>query len=190
MTERVASFMGHLRPIWAGLHTVAQHYVMHEQEAGDLVQETLLRAWRSFSPMEEVCQRRAWFFVIMRHLAIDWQRSAKHRAKFMLQSDAHLTELSALDLDQSLAALPVMTEEAFREFLDDKIAAALDALEPAFREVIILSVAGDLRYREIAEVLDCPLGTVMSRMARARRELRERLADYAKSRRLSRETRS
>ena len=64
-----------------------------------------------------------------------------------------------------------MSEEQFREFLDDKIAAALDALDPPFREVIILSVAGDLTYKEVAAVLDCPVGTVMSRMARARRTL-------------------
>ena len=54
-----------------------------------------------------------------------------------------------------------------------------DALVPEFREVVVLSVAGGLNYREVADVLDCPVGTVMSRMARARRLLRERLADYA-----------
>ena len=59
--------------------------------------------------------------------------------------------------------------------------AALDALEPSFREVVVLSVVGDLTYREVAQVLDCPMGTVMSRMARARRALRERLADYARA---------
>ena len=150
----------------------------------------MLRAWRSFSSVEEAGRQRAWFFVIMRHVSVDWQRSARHRAKLLLESETHLTELSASEVDQPLAALPVMTEAAFREFLDDKIAAALDALEPAFREVIILSVAGGLQYREIAEVLDCPMGTVMSRMARARSALRERLADYAGTHGLRREARS
>ncbi len=83
-----------------------------------------------------------------------------------------------------------MDEERFREFLDERLVAALDALEPAFREVIILSVASGLNYREIAEVIGCPVGTVMSRMARARRALRERLGDLAQSQRWVREGRS
>ena len=58
----------------------------------------------------------------------------------------------------------------------------MDELEPAFREVIVLSGAGDLSYRKIAEVLDCPVGTVMSRMARARRALRENLVAFAQHR--------
>jgi len=74
-----------------------------------------------------------------------------------------------------------MSEEQFREFLDATIAQALDALEAPAREIVILSVAADLSYREIAEVLDCPIGTVMSRMARARRALREHLADFSRS---------
>ena len=82
-----------------------------------------------------------------------------------------------------------MSEAAFRELLDDRLTRALDALAPAFREVVILSVAGDLTYREIARVLDCPVGTVMSRMARARRALRERLADVAGVRPTTREKR-
>ncbi|GJQ25984.1 MAG: hypothetical protein HBSAPP02_10160 [Phycisphaerae bacterium] len=72
-----------------------------------------------------------------------------------------------------------MDESQFREFLDDRVAAALDTLEPPYREVVVLSVAGGLNYREIGDVLECPIGTVMSRMARARRALREQLADYA-----------
>jgi RNA polymerase sigma-70 factor (ECF subfamily) len=74
-----------------------------------------------------------------------------------------------------------MDEARFREFLDDTIVAAFDKLPPAFREVVVLSVAGGLNYREIAEVLDRPVGTVMSGMARARRALREALADFTKS---------
>ena len=190
MTEQVGPFIDFVRPAWTRLHSVARQYVAQDAEAADLVQETLLRAWRNFSTTQESCYRRAWLFVILRNVAVDWQRSSKHRAKFLLESESHLTELAAVDSGDPLGQLPAMSEGAFREFLDDKIAAALDALDPAFREVIILSVAGGLQYREIAETLDCPLGTVMSRMARARRALRERLADYATMRRASREARS
>ncbi len=190
MTEEMGSFVGYVRPVWGKLHAVARQYVPPGEQASDLVQETLVRAWRSFAADEQTLHHRAWLFVIMRHIAIDWQRSADRRVTLELDCEAHLTELASADLTESLAAFPAMSESAFREFLDDKIVAALDALAPAFREVLILSVAGDLRYREIAEVLDCPIGTVMSRMARARRDLREKLADYAGVPRASKETRS
>ena len=190
MTEGMGSFVGYVRPVWGKLHAVARRYVPPGEEASDLVQETLVRAWRSFAADEQTVHHRAWLFVIMRHIAIDWQRSANRRVTLELDCEAHLTELASADLTESLAAFPAMSEPAFKEFLDDKIVAALDALAPAFREVLILSVAGDLQYREIAEVLDCPIGTVMSRMARARRDLREKLANYAGVPRASKETRS
>lgn len=117
----------------------------------------------------------------MRNVAFEWQRTATRRSRLLPASDRELTELAATDNGDPLASLPAMDERAFCEFLDDRVLAALDALEPRFREVIILSVAGDLRYKEIAQVLDCPLGTVMSRMGRARRSLREQLAGFAGS---------
>jgi RNA polymerase sigma-70 factor (ECF subfamily) len=124
---------------------------------------------------------RAWLFAIMRNIVIDWHRASTRQVSIVPSSQEELTEIAGPGLDEALASLPGMKEEAFREFLDASVARALDALEAPFREVVILSVAGDLNYREIAEVLDCPVGTVMSRLARARRALRERLADFSRS---------
>ena len=172
-------FCRQVKPHWMSLHLVARRYVTGPVDAGDLVQETLLRAWRSFSPESGRTFGRAWLFVIMRSAVADWHRTASRRIKLVPAADAELTELAAADLTEPFAGLGAMSEQHFREFLDDRVVAALDELEPAFREVVILSTAGDLNYREIAEVMDCPMGTVMSRMARTRRLLRERLADYA-----------
>jgi len=190
MSESETMFVGYVRPQWAKLHVVAQQYVANKNEAPDLVQETLLRAWRHFSSAEQPAFPAAWLFVIMRNVALDWQASARRRLKLTLLPVSQLTEAASFEAEDTFASLPALSEEAFREFLDERIAAAVDALDAPYREVLILSVAGDLRYREIAEVLDCPIGTVMSRMARARRALRERLADYAKPSRTSKETRS
>ncbi len=190
MNEAAATFVGYVRPQWARLHAVARQYAANGNEAPDLVQETLLRAWRHFSSAEQTAFPAAWLFVIMRNVALDWQASARRRLKLTLLPVSQLTEVACFEEDDAFASLPALSEEAFREFLDERIAAAVDALEAPYREVLILSVAGDLRYREIAEVLDCPIGTVMSRMARARRALRERLADYVKASRTSKETRS
>jgi RNA polymerase sigma-70 factor (ECF subfamily) len=119
----------------------------------------------------------------MRSVVRDWHRTAQRRIRLAPTQDDELTSLAAGDMGASFSPLPSMDEQRFREFLDDRVAAAFDALEEPFREVVLLSVAGGLNYREISEVLDCPIGTVMSRMARARRALREQLADFAQSER-------
>ena len=170
-------FMHYVQPHWNGLHFAARQYARSKEDASDLVQETLLRAWKNFSPVGEKEYRRAWLFTIMRNVVVDWQRTNKRRIRLHLLPHSELTEIAPLSLADPFCPMPAMDEERFLQFLDDSIVAALDCLDPPFREVIILSVVGELNYREIAEVLDCPVGTVMSRMARARRMLRERLAD-------------
>ncbi len=179
MENQTDIFMRYIQPHWKVLHIVARQYAVSKADASDLVQETLLKAWKSFSSTEEREYRRAWLFVIMRNVAIDWQKRNKHRIKLSLVAHSELTEIAASDLNDPLCQMPVMDEGRFLQFVDDRIIAALDAIDPAFREVIILSAAGGLKYIEIAKVLDCPLGTVMSRMARARKKLRECLADFA-----------
>lgn len=180
MNTAAEEFLRFVRPHWRGMHQVARRYVAGSEDVRDLVQETLLRAWRSFAPGGDRSYGRAWLYVIMRSAVVDRQRTAGRRIKLVPVADSELTELAPTDLTEPFAALPALDEARFREFLDDRIAAALDRLEPAFREVVILSVAGDLSYREIATVLDCPVGTVMSRMARARRALRDSLGAFAK----------
>ena len=188
--DAAESFLRYVRPLQRRLGHVARQYVAREEDGRDLIQETLLRAWRGFSPDEERTYHGAWLFAIMRNVALDWQRTARRRIRLVLMSDSELTELAPADPAEPLAPLPPMDEARFREFLDDRIVAALDQLTPAFREVIVLSVVGNLTYREIAEVLDRPVGTVMSGMARARRALREKLADFAGSTRRVTEARS
>jgi RNA polymerase sigma-70 factor (ECF subfamily) len=160
---------------------VARTYVRSAENARDLVQETLLRAWAAYNPGEDRSYREGWLFVIQRRVAAEWIRHAHRGVTLEPGEHDELTELVGTDLSEPFAAIPSLTENQFRDFLDERVAAAFDALGPAFREVVLLSVAADLNYREIAEVLGCPLGTVMSRMARARRKLRERLTHPSKA---------
>jgi len=186
MGDRAGMFLDYLRPHWERLHTVARHYATSESDAHDLVQETLLRAYRNFSPGDDRTYQRAWIMTIMRHVAFEWQRTASRRIRLVPVDSGDLTDLSSFDPAETFSSFPAMGEEAFREFLDDRIASALDSLPAAFREVLILSVGGDLSYREISEVLDCPIGTIMSRMSRARGALRSKLAAEADVRSTSR----
>lgn len=181
MSEVETAFLRLVRPCWRRLHVVARHYVGSAEDARDLVQETLLRAWTAYNPSEDRSYREGWFFVIQRRVVADWARRTTRRVTLAPVGHEALTELVGTELSDPLEALPSLTENQFREFLDQRVAAAFDSLDPAYREVVLLSVAADLNYREIAEVLGCPLGTVMSRMARARRALRERLASVAKA---------
>lgn len=186
MDVAAGAFLTLVNPHHQRLCALARQFANSPDDAAELVQETFLRAWRSFSPNKEAQYSRAWLVVILRNIAAEWHRSATRRLRLVPCDHLELTEAAAVGLSEPFSPLPTMNEAQFYEFLDDRIVAALDALEPAHREVVVLSVAGGLNYREIGEVLDCPIGTVMSRMARARRALRERLADSALSQRYSR----
>lgn len=181
MFETETAFLRLVRPCWRRLHLAARHYAGDAGDARDLVQETLLRAWAAYNPDVDRSYHEGWLFVIQRRVAAEWARHAGRRVTLVPVEHEDLTELVGSELSEPLETLPSSTEVQFREFLDDSVAAAFDSLEPTFREVVLLSVAADLNYREIAEVLECPLGTVMSRMARGRRALRERLAGVAKA---------
>lgn len=176
MPNANTQFETYIQPHWRRLLVVARQYAKRPEDAHDLVQETLLRAWRAFNPKE--IYLRQWLFSILRNTALEWRRNASRRVRLTLLPNAELTELMPSDIRAPLTPIRPMSEVDFRQFLDDRILGALDALEEPFREVLILSVAGNLTYREISEILDCPLGTVMSRMARARRFLRDRLATF------------
>jgi len=181
MSEAEAAFLRLVRPCWRRLHLVAGHYARGAENARDLVQETLLRAWAAYKPGEDRSYREGWLFVIQRRVAAEWARHRQRRVRFEPVEQDELTELVRAELTEPFEALPSSTEDQFREFLDQNVAAAFDSLEPPHREVLLMSVVAGLSYREIAEVFECPLGTVMSRMARARRKLRERLAGVAQA---------
>jgi len=177
--EAADAFLSLVRPNWQRMYAVARRYAVSDYDARDLVQEALMRAWKGFSPSDDRVYHAGWLFVILRHVAADWGRASRRRIKLIPVERDELTELAPSEPSERYAPFPSFQDEQFREFLDDRIVAAVDSLEPVFQEVLLLSVCGDLTYREVAGVLDCPLGTVMSRMGRARRALRERLADLA-----------
>jgi len=181
VTTLADAFEAFITPHLQRLRLLAGQYARTREDAADLVQETLLRAWRNFSRAQDAAYHRAWLVVIMRNIALDWQQEARRRVRLTPVNQAELTDVASFDASDPFAPMPAMSETDFREFLDQRLVQALEALEPPYREVVVLSVAGALSYREISEVLDCPVGTVMSRMGRARRTLRERLAVIARS---------
>ncbi|MFP8904974.1 RNA polymerase sigma factor [Streptomyces atacamensis] len=146
---------------------VAMTLTAQKADAEDLVQDTLLRAYRAVDRFDGR-HPRAWLLTIMRRAEIN--RHRRTRPQLLDDPDADLDRLSATGSEQSPESLVV--GEAFDEVVD----AALAALPPKHRQVVRLVDIGGLSYEETARLLDIPEGTVMSRLHRARKRIRARLA--------------
>lgn len=147
-------------------------------DAADLVQDTFLRAHRFWDSYEQGTNVKSWLFTICRNTFLHRKELARNRR-----------EKSATDIDTELEAIPTTPlfhtghpdpEQTFLHgLIDDEVVTAIDGLPSDFKDVLVLSDMGDLRYAEISEVLDIPVGTVKSRLFRARNLLQERLREFA-----------
>jgi RNA polymerase sigma-70 factor, ECF subfamily len=137
-------------------------------EAEDLVQETCLRALRGVDGLRDDSSAKSWLFSILRNV---WLNQLRHRS----------TSPDVVDLDSHETIEPADTrQDPYSAYVNkierEQVRAAIQKLPVEFREIIILREYEELSYQEIAAVLECPHGTVMSRLARARSKLRELLA--------------
>lgn len=150
-------------------------------EAEDLVQETFLRAHRSFAKFEmREYGAKPWLIKIL-HNVFYTRRERASRAPTLFD-DLSLDDIAA-DL-QPAADWPDLSDGVDWDKFDEELRNALLELSPEYREVIVLWALGDLTYQEIADVMGCAIGTVMSRLYRARRKLAVSLSDFAADRRL------
>lgn len=146
--------------------------------AEDLVQDTFLRAHRFWHTYERGTNVKSWLFTICRNTYLHQKnRMREQREQPAADFDARLEALSAATAFGTSAADP--ESDFFAMLIDDEVVEAIDGLPEEFREVLVLSDLGELKYAEIAEVLDLPLGTVKSRLFRARKILQEQLRDFA-----------
>ena len=140
--------------------------VRNESDAQDLVQETYLRAYRFFGKFREGTNCKAWLFTILRNTFINTFNYNRRQPQMV-----SLSELGEHWVDLPADADPA--DEIFGDLFDDDIAAAMDALPDGYRNAVLLADIEELSYKEIADTIDCPIGTVMSRLHRGRRLLRE-----------------
>jgi len=150
------------------LYRSAVHLVRDRVEAQDLVQNVYLQAWKAFHRFEPGTNCRAWLFKIL------FNEIRHYRRKWFTSKTIHEGEQS---FEETLAYEPSIPEE----IRDEDVLAALDEIPVEFREVVLLADVHEFAYKEIAETLNVPVGTVMSRLSRGRRHLRVKLADYAKA---------
>ena len=166
---RVEDFEAAAMPHLADLYRSASLLARGSSEAEDLVQEVYLEAWKSFHRFEQGTNCRAWLFKIFFHRL--------HHFRRRWTKDSRL-EVFATPADQdSIIAEPPVPNE----IRDEDILSALDKVPLEFREVVLMADVEEFSYKEIAQTLKIPLGTVMSRLSRGRKVLRQELAEAARS---------
>ncbi|CAN5790033.1 MAG: sigma-70 family RNA polymerase sigma factor [Actinobacteria bacterium] len=159
------------------VYRVARRLVGAREEAEDLVQETYARAfrsWRSFTPGTNM---RAWLLRILTNLNVDRGRRIQRtpQTQPLEETDYFLANKLA-----SAAGEEALEQEQVVERLSqDSVVTALSEISPQFREVVVLVDIGDFTYADAAQILDVPIGTVMSRLHRGRRALKQKLAEEA-----------
>lgn len=173
------AFEAEAMPHAPGLFRLAMWLERDRTEAEDLVQETLTRGLESFHRFEPGSNCRAWLVTIMQHVRSN-RRRALGRSPLVAVTDVEER------IAQTMAIAPAIPEQ----LTDDEVLSALGRLPVAFQEVVVLADVEDLSYKAIADALRIPLGTVMSRLHRARGLLRVELAAYASARGIGRMERS
>ncbi|HTS30810.1 MAG TPA: sigma-70 family RNA polymerase sigma factor [Bryobacteraceae bacterium] len=136
--------------------------------AEDVLQEVYLQAWRSFDRFEAGTNCRAWLYKILFH-CVSHQRRKWFRLPLLK------------DNEEFLEANLVQPDSVHQELTDDDILLALDRIPSEFRSVVLLVDVEEFAYRQVAEILSIPIGTVMSRLSRGRGLLRKHLADVART---------
>src|SRR5436309_9269858 len=157
----------------ASLCRVAVRRTGHPAEAADLVQETMLKAYGAWHQFGRRTNAKGWLLTILRHAFInEYRRRTRH------------PETVDLDAIEPFSVFEELQDEDpqgtfFDRIVDDEVLRAIDQLPEQFRETVVLSDVEGLSYEEIARVLDVPVGTVKSRLFRARRLLQGKLYEYA-----------
>ncbi|HEY1423187.1 MAG TPA: sigma-70 family RNA polymerase sigma factor [Candidatus Acidoferrum sp.] len=166
---QLESFEAAAMPHLTDLYRTASLVLRDPHEAEDLIQETYLEAWKSFHRFELGTNCRAWLFKIMFHRL--------HHVRRRLVKTSRVITIDASEGQAELAAEPTVPQE----IRDEEVLRALEKVAVEFREVVLLADVEEFSYKEIAETLKIPLGTVMSRLSRGRKLLRQDLAEVARS---------
>jgi RNA polymerase sigma-70 factor, ECF subfamily len=181
-----STFAEQAEPLMAPLFTAALRMTRNRADAEDLLQETFLRAYRGFGGFEEGSNLKAWMYRILTNTYIN-----QYRAKQRRPDETDLGEQEDIFLFRRLGGLEAARasrsaeDELMDFFTDDEVRQALEDLPDNFRIPVLLADVDGFSYKEIAEMLDIPMGTVMSRLHRGRKALQKGLYEYASARGLA-----
>lgn len=176
-SENVILFEKEMLPHVGALQTFAYHLTYNQEDADDLVQETYMKAFRFIDKYEKGTNAKAWLFKILKNAYIN-----EYRKKVKQPTKVDFEEIVAYhDTDDDhLSGYSDLREEIFLHMMGDEVTTAINSLPIDFRTVILLCDIEGFTYEEIASIIDVPIGTVRSRLFRARNLLKEKLTSYAK----------
>ena len=162
------------------LYSTALRLTRNPSEAQDLVQETLLKAYRFFDRFEPGTNVKAWLFTILRNTYINtYRKTVRQQEQVDFERIEPFYADTANDPEWEWTDQEAL-EAMLRHLVQDDVKRALDALPEVYRIVVLLADLAELPYKDIATIIGCPEGTVMSRLFRGRRLLRKSLQEFAR----------
>jgi RNA polymerase sigma-70 factor (ECF subfamily) len=175
-TEKDVVFNREFLPYIDSMYNFAYKLTLDEDDAKDLVQDTYLKAYRFINSFEQGTNAKAWLFKILKNSFInDFRKKTRQPAKVDYQEIENV--YNSDDVDENITV--DLRSETVQDLIGDEVTNAINSLAVDFRTVIILCDLEGFTYEEMAKILDIPIGTVRSRLHRARSILKLKLSEYA-----------
>ena len=173
-------FNSQVMPFVDSLYNTAYRMTRSAEDAEDLVQETFFKAYKYYDKFEEGTNLKAWLFKILKNTFINNYRKRKLEPRSVDFAEIEESFENQVSEDASKPSLKNPEEELLENVLDEDVQQALDKLPPDYRMVVLLADLEGFSYKEIAEILEVPVGTVMSRLYRGRRLLEAAMLEFAR----------
>lgn len=177
--KKQEDFNDEIIPHLDALYNFGLRLTADPNDAEDLVQDTIVKAYRFFSSYEKGTNAKAWLFRILKNSYIN-----NYRKKSKKPSEVDYDEVSSFyeSIRAERTETSDLEDKMFRELIDDDLSNALNSIPEDFRTVVLLCDVEDFTYEEIANMLDVPIGTIRSRLHRGRNLLKAQLMEYAEKR--------
>jgi RNA polymerase sigma-70 factor (ECF subfamily) len=176
--ERVSIFDNEFMPHINSMYNFAHRLTFDEDDSKDLVQDTYMKAYRFIDSFQKGTNAKAWLYRILKNSFINnFRKKSKEPAKVDYQEVENFYNSDSVYSNATMD----LRVEAVKDMIGDEVSNALNALAVDFRTVIILCDLEGFTYEEMAKILDIPIGTVRSRLHRARNLLKQKLKSYASS---------